>query len=148
MAIRTLLIASLLLAGPVAGESIAVIVNPQSPMQNLTADELKAAYEGYGLPGADSEDTALVYLRGETEDAFNLAVLGISSKKVKVYWLRRVFEGESDLRKIFKTAAEVKSFVSENEDCIGFIPAADLDDSVRAITIDATGHDAAGYLLE
>ena len=148
MRLRTLLIVSLLLTGPAAGESIAVIVHPDSPIQNLTAKELKAAYEGYGLPGGGSEDITLAYLRGDIEDTFNQTVLGISSKKVKVYWLRRVFEGESDLRKILKTVADVKDFVAQNEQCIGFLPAAELDDSVRAITIDEVMHDAPGYFLE
>ena len=147
MRISTLFVVGLLLAGPVSGESIAVVVNPQSPIQNLTAKELKAAYEGYGLPGV-AEDVTLVYLRGKTEDAFNQGVLGISSKKVKVYWLKRVFEGESDMRKICKTATAVKAFIGENEACIGFIPAPELDDSVRAITIDAKTHDDPGYQLK
>ena len=147
MRISTLFVVGLLLAGPVSGESIAVVVNPQSPIQNLTAKELKAAYEGYGLPGV-AEDVTLVYLRGKTEDAFNQGVLGISSKKVKVYWLKRVFEGESDMRKICKTVAQVKAFIGENEGCIGFIPAPELDDSVRAITIDAKTHDDPGYQLK
>ena len=147
MRISTLFVVGLLLAGPVSGESIAVVVNPQSPIQNLTAKELKAAYEGYGLPGV-AEDVTLVYLRGKTEDAFNRSVLGISSKKVKVYWLRRVFEGESDMRRIFKTAAKVKAFIGEHQECIGYIPASELDDSVRAISIDAAGHDDPGYPLK
>ena len=147
MRIRTLLIVSLLLVGPVAGEPIAVIVHPGSSVQNLTSKELKEAYEGYGLPGVDDEVT-LVYLRGEIEDAFNQVVLGISSKKVKVYWLKRVFEGESDMRKICKTVAEVKAFIGENQACIGFIPAAGLDDSVRAITIDQKAHGDPEYRLK
>lgn len=148
MRIQTFLLMSLLLAGPVVGEPIAVIVHPQSPIQSLTSKELKAAYEGYGLPGVESQEIALVYLRGEIEDAFNRSVLGISSKKVKVYWLRRVFEGESDMRRIFKTAAKVKAFIGEHQECIGYIPASELDDSVRAISIDAAGHDDPGYPLK
>lgn len=126
------------------GDPIAVIVNPQSPIQNLTSKELKAAYEGYGLPGI-SEEITLVYLRGDLEDAFNLSVLGISSKKVKVFWLKRVFEGESDLRRICKVVAEAKTFIGGNVECIGFIPAADLDESVRAITIDGAAYSDPGY---
>ena len=148
MRIRTLLIVGLLLAGPVAGEPIAVVVHPDNPIQDLSAKQLKEAYEGYGLPGGSSEDIALVYLRGKIEDTFNLSVLGISSKKVKVYWLKRVFEGESDMRKICKTVAEVKAFIGENAGCIGFIPAGELDDSVRAISIDAKTHDDPGYQLK
>ena len=148
MRIFALLGLSLLLAGPLVAEPIAVIVHPQCPVQELTSEELRAAYEGYGLPGVDSHEIALVYLRGDIEDAFNQAVLGISSKKVKVYWLRRVFEGESDLRKIVKSVAEARAFVAQNTECIGFIPAAELDDSVRAVAIDGTSHTDAGYPLK
>ena len=135
-----LLLVCTLLAGTAVADAdgaIAVIINQQSPIENLSSRELKAAFEGYGLPGSGTQNIALVYLAGEIEDAFNLQVLGISSKKVKVYWLRRVYKGESDLRQILKTAAEVKAFIAANEAAIGFIPAAELDDSVRAVSIDA-----------
>ena len=142
-----LLALGLVLPGPILADPIAVVVHPQSSVQDLTTKELKAAYEGYGLPGISAE-IVLVYLRGDLEDAFNLSVLGVSSKKVKVYWLRRVFEGESDLRRISKTAAEVKAFVGANKECIGFVPAGELDGSVRAITIDGAAHGDPGYPLE
>ena len=130
-----------------AGGPIAVIVHPASPVEDLSEKELKAAYEGYGLPGLKTQNVALVYLRGETEDSFNLKVLGISSKKVKVYWLRRVFEGESDLRKILKTTDEAKAFVAGNEASIGFVPATEVDDSVKAISIGGKKQDDPEYLL-
>ena len=129
------------------GGPIAVIVNPQSPVEDLSEKELKAAYEGYGLPGLKTQNIALVYLRGEIEDAFNLKVLGISSKKVKVYWLRRVFEGESDLRKILKSGDEVRAFVGGNEASIGFLPAAQVDASVKAVSINGKKPNEPGYLL-
>ena len=129
------------------GGPIAVIVHPASPVEDLSEKELKAAYEGYGLPGLKTQNIALVYLRGEIEDSFNLKVLGMSSKKVKVYWLRRVFEGESDLRKILKTTDAVKAFVAGNEASIGFIRAAEVDDAVKAISVGGKKHDDPGYSL-
>ena len=150
MRLYTLLLGFALTAMPAVadpGGAIAVIVNQQSPIDELSARELKAAFEGYGLPGVKTQNIALVYLRGEIEDRFNLTVLGVSSKKVKVYWLRRVFEGESDLRKIFKSADEVKTYIGENEASVGFIFAGHLDDSVKAISIDARKHDDPGYVL-
>ncbi len=145
-----LLLIGVLLVGPVradSDEAIAVIVNKKSPIDNLSVKELKAAFEGYGLPGLKSRNIAIVYLRGDIENRFNLKALGISSKKVKVYWLKRVFEGESDLRKILKSAAEVKAFIGQNEASIGFILAADLDDSVKPIAIDDKKHDDLKYKL-
>jgi ABC-type phosphate transport system substrate-binding protein len=139
-----------LLAMPAVGDStgpIAVIVNNNSPINDLSMKELKAAFQGYGLPNLKTQNIALAYVRGEIEDSFNRRVLGVSSKKVKVYWLRRVFQGESDLRRICATVAEVKKFVGQNEASIGFIPASELDDSVRAISIDDEKHDAPGYPL-
>lgn len=147
LAVMGLLAIGPVLPGPVLADPIAVIVHPQSSIQDLTSRELKAAYEGYGLPGISAEIT-LVYLRGDVEDAFNLSVLGVSTKKVKVYWLRRVFEGESDLRRTSKTAVEVKAFVGAYKECIGFVPAGELDGSVRAITIDGVAHGDPGYPLK
>ena len=147
--VRFLLISALLAASAGADQdgAIAVIVNEKSPVDNLSARELKAAFEGYGQPGAKTQNSAIVYLRGDIENRFNLKAMGISSKKVKVYWLKRVFKGESDLRKILKSAAEVKAFIAQNETSIGFIPAADLDDSVKPVTIDGKKHDDPQYKL-
>ena len=145
-----LLVGTLLLAMPVvaaADGTIAVIINKQSPIDDLSTRELKAAFEGYGLPGSATQNIELVYLTGGIEDSFNQKVLGVSSKRVKVYWLRRVFKGESDLRRILKTAEEGKAFSDANEAAIGFIPASELDDSVKAISIDARRHDDAEYTL-
>ena len=149
MKLLALLLGMALTAVAVAdpGGPIAVIVHPASTVEDLSEKELKATYEGYGLPGLKTQNVALVYLRGETEDSFNLKVLGISSKKVKVYWLRRVFEGESDLRKILKTTDEVKAFVAGNEASIGFVPATEVDDSVKAISIGGKKQDDPEYLL-
>ena len=147
----TLLLVCTLLALPVfadPGGAIAVIVNKENSIDDLSTKELKAAFQGYGLSGLKTQNVALVYLRGEIEDTFNLKVLGISSKKVKVYWLKRVFEGESDLRKIFKSAEKVKAFIGQNQASIGFIPATALDDSVKAISIDTKKHDDSGYALK
>jgi ABC-type phosphate transport system substrate-binding protein len=148
--IGLLLIFTLLAPPAVAAPdgAIAVVVNKGNAIDNLSGKELKAAYEGYGLPGSKDQNIAIVYLRGDIENKFNLKVLGISSKKVKVYWLKRVFAGESDLRKILKTAAEVKAFIGQNETAIGFIPAADLDDSVKPISIDAKKHDDPAYKIQ
>jgi len=146
-----LLLIYALLAAPAdadPGGAIAVVVNKGNALDNLSTKELKAAYEGYGLPGSKDPDIAIVYLRGDIENRFNLKILGISSKKVKVYWLKRVFEGESDLRKILKSPAEVKTFIGQNETAIGFIPAADLDDSVKPISIDGKKHDEPEYKLQ
>ena len=148
--IGLLLICTLLAVPAVAAPdgAIAVIVNKANAVDNLSGKELKAAFEGYGLPGSKASNTAIVYLKGEVENKFNLKILGISSKKVKVYWLKRVFAGESDLRKILKTAAEVKAFIDQNETAIGFIPAVDLDDSVKPISIDGKKHDDPEYKLQ
>ena len=146
-----LLLIYMLLAAPAGadpGGTIAVIVNKGNAVDNLAVKELKAAFEGYGLPGSKDQNIPIVYLRGDIENKFNLKVLGISSKKVKVYWLKRVFAGESDLRKILKSAAEVKAFIGQNETAIGFIPMGDLDDSVKPISIDGKKHDDPEYKLQ
>lgn len=140
-----------MLAMPVvaaADGAIAVVINKQSTIDDLSTRQLKAAFEGYGLPGSEIQNIELAYLAGKIEDTFNQKVLGVSSKRVKVYWLRRVFKGESDLRRILKTAAEVKAFIEAHEAAIGFIPASELDDSVKAITIDARRHDDPEYSLQ
>jgi hypothetical protein len=129
------------------GGAIAVVVSPDSPLTEISASDLKAVFQGYGLPQMRATNIILVHLKGEAEDRFNGVVLGLSSRQVRAYWLKKVFQGEGDARKYCRDAASVVERVSGNRSAIGFMYAADLVDQVRALRMDSRTPAHPDYLL-
>ncbi len=138
------------LSMPVLAEqdnTVVVVVARASPIHNLDLDDLRATFRGFPPVALESKVVSLAYLKGKIERFFDGRALGLSSRQVKIYWLRRVFEGEANRRRYCRDTNALKSFVSQNNSALGFIYARDLDESVRAITIDGHDHEDVEYLL-
>jgi hypothetical protein len=132
---------------PPPPEPLVVVVDRNSPIQDISLDELRALFQGYGLPQLRATNIELVYLRGEAEDRFNLAVLGLPSRKVREYWLKKVFQGEGDARTHCRDPAAVIARVAGNQAAVGFVPAGAVSHQVQALTIAGRGPAAPDYLL-
>lgn len=127
--------------------AVVLVIGKQSPVDSLSLKDLKSIYKGHRIAAFQNKTLTLAYLRGDLEDTFNQKILGLSTKKVNTYWLRKVFQGEGDVRKYFNNAAEAKRFIAVNDHAIGFIYADELDDSIKAIAIDGRSIKDPNYLL-
>jgi len=128
-------------------QPLVVVVDRDSPLEDISGADLRALFQGYGLPQLRATNIELVYLRGEAEDRFNEAVLGLPSRKVREYWLKKVFQGEGDARTHCRDAAAVLARVGGNQAAIGFVPAGAVGPQVRALTIAGRGPEAPDSLL-
>lgn len=112
----------------IAYDCIAVIVNPDNPVENLTLEQLKGIYTGKitnwkELGGKDKK--IVVVNRDEasgTREAFEKLVLN--------------GEEFTDTAIVQPGTGQVKSFVASNEDAIGYISFGVLDSSVKALKVD------------
>jgi hypothetical protein len=66
-------------------------------------------------------------------DQFYAKIAGKTPAQVKAYWSKIIFTGRGQPPKAVRTDLEVKKFIVANVDAIGYIDAALLDDSVRAL---------------
>ncbi|MBL4867324.1 MAG: hypothetical protein JKY67_13240 [Pseudomonadales bacterium] len=55
--------------------------------------------------------------------------------EVKAFWVRMIFTGRGAPPTAFKSSNELKKWVSENTEGIGYIDLADVDDSVKVILV-------------
>ena len=65
--------------------------------------------------------------------AFNAGVLGKSVQAIREIWAQNVFTGKAIPPKVIASDDEVKRLVAGNKNAIGYINAASLDNSVKAV---------------
>lgn len=153
-----LVLVTLLAEGPLAlasaqprtsGSSpMVVIVSAQSKMQDISRSLLKriflgevAEYEGVRfVPLNYSVDTPL-------RQAFDEVLLGFTGDAVGRYWVDRRIRGQGLPPRTVPSSSVVRVAVAKLRGAMGYIRAAELDTSVRALTIDGVAHTAPGYPL-
>ncbi|MEE2023443.1 MULTISPECIES: type 2 periplasmic-binding domain-containing protein [Alkalimonas] len=113
---------------------IAVIVHPSN---NASVDqaELNRLFLGRGSTFSDgSRATPMNLAEGlPARDSFDTKVLNRSSAQLKAYWSRLVFTGKGTPPAEHPTAAAMKAAVAADPSAIGYIAAADVDDSVKVV---------------
>jgi hypothetical protein len=126
---------------------VAVIVNPSSAVEDLSADALKRLFLGQAttLPG-----TAQVRLATHTASAerFDRVALGLEHEVVRSRWMAMTFRGEATaIPSDYAKADDVKRFVRAHPEAIAYLPLAEVDASVKVLRIDGRRPGDAGYLL-
>lgn len=110
---------------------VAVIVHPDNgaalTQKNITKIFLGKAKK---FPGGG---TVLPVTQKGVRDEFNEKVLGKSSSQVKAHWSKLVFTGKGTPPQELGSDDEVKALVAKNPSVIGYIDAASVDDSVKAV---------------
>jgi ABC-type phosphate transport system substrate-binding protein len=119
-------------------KSIAVIVHPDNPTQNLTAKDLKMIFLGDKTTWSDGEPLKIAALKnGKVHKEFLKSIVKLSSMKFAIHWKQKIFTGNATGSHInfFKSEAKVKEYVKDNPTAIGYISVDSLDDTVKEIKI-------------
>jgi ABC-type phosphate transport system substrate-binding protein len=118
------------LAGSVHAE-VVVVVNPKSHITSLSREQVAQIYLGRAetlTPVDRLDDPAL---RG----AFYTGIVGKSLGQVKSIWSKLIFTGRATPPLEVYGMNTVRKAVAGNVNAIGYLDAADVDASVRTITI-------------
>ena len=78
---------------------------------------------------------------------FDHVALGMNADQVGRYWIDRRIRGQGMPPRTAPSPTVLKAVVAKLAGAIGYIPAQQLDASVRALTIDGKPYDAGGYPL-
>jgi phosphate transport system substrate-binding protein len=113
----------------IAYDGITVIVNPENPVSELTFDQLRGIYNG----------TISNWKDVGGEDAQIVAISRDSSSGTYEYLKEEVLQGDEYRSDALTQPATggIVSEVSQNSNAIGYIGVAYLDDSVKALNLDA-----------
>jgi len=137
-----------LAAATEARATIAVVVNPDNPVTEISVSELKRMYLGKRTVFADG--AAIVLGAVETlEGPFYEAALGMTAFKVRRHWVKAVFAGSAGTPpEMLKDCAAALAFVSGRRNGIAFLDATAVDDSVKVIRLDGKLPGEEGYPLD
>lgn len=116
-----------------AEEGIAVVISQQSPVKQLSRDDISALYMG-NLP-SDPASQALVPLDltdSTARDTFYQQLLGRSRNQMRAYWARMVFTGKGKPPKTF-TPQEVLQALTDDPQRIAYLPRSAVTEQLRTL---------------
>ncbi len=114
-----------------ANAELAIIVNPQNPATKMFLSQVAQFYLG----GSTLFSPVELPESSSTRADFYKKVLEKEPAQVQAIWSKLLFTGKAKAPKEFKTSAEVKKYVSENPNAMGYIEKSAVDDSVKVVAI-------------
>jgi len=114
-----------------ANAELVVIVNKENPATKMYLTQVSQFYLGGSSMFAPVELADTSTLKSE----FYKKVLDKEPSQVQAIWAKLTFTGKSKPPKEFKTAAEVRKYVAETPNAIGYIDKASVDDSVKVVAV-------------
>jgi ABC-type phosphate transport system substrate-binding protein len=127
---------ALLAIGPsLAGADVVAVVSAKSAVTSLTENQLADIFLGRVSRFPNGLLAVAIDLRdGSPErDQFYARITGKTPAQLRAYWSKIIFTGRGQPPRSVATDLDVKKFVTANAGAIGYIDAALLDDSVRAL---------------
>lgn len=145
-----LIVSTSLLCGAADALDLAVIVNKENPIESLSSEELARIFKQEKQHWEQGK--RIYFLMQETGSAEKEVVLRkifkMDHEALKKFWLTKMFRGEiSSFPKTLRSNATVKRFISHSPMAIGYIDAAEIDDSVKVLSVEGKRPGEPGYFL-
>jgi ABC-type phosphate transport system substrate-binding protein len=121
---------------------VAVIVNPNSSITNVSLGDLRKIFAGEkrSWPGG-ARIKIIVRPPGSHERVVLLRLLGISESEYKQYWAAQVFRGEADAEPVsLPSFGMVKEAAKTFPGAIGFTDARDIKPGMDLKVVKVDGH--------
>jgi ABC-type phosphate transport system substrate-binding protein len=145
------LVTLLLLAVPTAhGADLAIVVNPQNAVDNLSAAELQRMAHLEVQRWRGGGRIYLILLESGTPEKRVLLrrLYRMSDSELKQFWLGKLYRGEiASYPRVVASSAAVKRIVAQAPNALGFIAAEEADDSVKVLRVDGRRPGEPGYFL-
>ena len=133
-----------------AGDDYAVIVHPSTPTTNLSLKQVRSIFRGdqQFWPGG-ARVVVLVHAPGSVGREIALRHLyQMNEGEFKRYWIGKVFRDDlASGPKIVSSSALAKKLTASIPGAISIIPAFEVDETVRALSIDRRLPGQEGYVL-
>lgn len=130
-----LFVLSMCAMNPVQAGEIVVIVNAESNVATLSKRELIDLYMGKNLSFPNGLKTLTLDhdLDSKLRANFYQSLVNKSVAQVNAYWARLLFTGRAKPPQEIASSEQVKLFVHENRNAIGYIDSDFLDASVKEV---------------
>lgn len=137
--IQLLVFALLCLSWPATSRAdIAVIVNPDNPVQAMTTREVSDLYLGrarsFASAGQNAGTSALLYEQDSPlRDSFFHSLNGMNIRQLNAYWARLRFSGEVLPPVVLPDNAAVLEAVKRNRSAIGYVDSSAVNGAVKVV---------------
>jgi ABC-type phosphate transport system substrate-binding protein len=123
------------LTGALASADVVAVVSAKSSIMALTPNQVADIFLGRVSRFPNGVLAVPIDLRdGSPErDQFYAKITGKTPAQVKAYWSKIIFTGRGQPPRAVPTDLDMKKFIATNDAAIGYIDAALLDNTVRAL---------------
>ncbi len=120
-----------------AHAALAIIVNPANNMAGITAEQAANIYLGkVGVfPNGNRAMPVDQPASSPARRKFYHSVVKKEGSELKVYWSKLLFSGKGQPPREVGDDADVKSWVAENPDAIGYVDGKFVDKTVKVLLI-------------
>jgi phosphate transport system substrate-binding protein len=142
---------TILTLGAVQAEDLAVVVNKSNPVDNLTKAQLHKILLGQQSAWSAGKKISVILLTpGQPErEAVLESLCGMNEDEFNKHWMKADFNGDSAAPpKALGSPGAVRALVASIPGGIGFLKPADVNDSVKAVTVDGEAAGKPGYPIK
>lgn len=112
-----------------ATAELVIVVNPKNPATRMFPSQAAQFFLGGSTMFTPVEQAESSAIRAE----FYKKVLEKEPAQVEAIWSKLTFTGKAKVPKEYKSSAEVKKAVAENQNTIGYIEKSAVDDTVKVV---------------
>ncbi|MDO7895915.1 phosphate ABC transporter substrate-binding protein [Pseudomonas citrulli] len=118
---------------------VVVVVASASPVKTLASTQVANIFLGKTNRFPDGGSATPVDLPegSPIRDEFYTRFTGKSAAQLKAHWSKIIFTGRGQPPEALASSAEVKKYLADHPDSIGYIDAREVDDSVRVVPSDS-----------
>jgi len=131
-------------------EGLAIVVNRNNPINDVTLPELRSMFFGERKMWSHKHRITLAAMRRNTPEykTVQRVIYKIDRHELERYYLYQSFKGEgANLPLTMQAPAEVKKFVVSTPGALGYLRASDVDDSVKVVRVNGLLPGEDGYPL-
>jgi ABC-type phosphate transport system substrate-binding protein len=131
------------------GAEIAIVVNKENAIDDLSMKDLKAIFEMTMQNWKGRDRIQLVLLKSEemATEIVQKKIYNRSDTAMVMFWRNIQFNSVAKIPRKWNSSFEVKKVVSKRENSIGYIDADDVDDSVKILSVGGLLPGDEGYPL-
>jgi ABC-type phosphate transport system substrate-binding protein len=132
-------------------EALAIVVNRNNPLNELSLAELRKIYRGQRLRWSNGRRVTLVMRDPGTpeRDAMLRRLYGVDEEEYRRGFLQAIFSGETgDAPKMLASPNGVLRFVFNVPGAIGYVRASEADSNVKVLRVDGRLPSDHGYRLD
>ncbi len=130
------LAAAALLLSSIASADIAIVVNPESGINEASTADIAQLFLGKrNHIGGEAVRAVDQGEDSDTREEFYTKVVNKTGSQLTAYWSRLIFTGKASPPQTVDNDAEVIEMVAEDEDFVGYVSPSSVDDTVKVIMV-------------